>query len=142
MLGVYSRLSIKPGENVLDAGAGIGDFSILTALANPYSTVVALEPDPSYFRILLQNVKRNNVGNRIPMCVALSDATGTDTIGFGDTRKTSPRSVRTSTVTEILRAQSLDSFEVVKMDIEGMEERVFRDTSRLSQDSRASDRNA
>jgi FkbM family methyltransferase len=53
--GVY-RSCIKPGMTVLDIGANIGFFTALFSdLAGAGGKVIAFEPDPENFRLLLKN---------------------------------------------------------------------------------------
>jgi len=50
---------IKPSMTFLDVGAGVGSYSIPAAKRG--LRVIAIEPDPISFRLLLQNAKLNDV---------------------------------------------------------------------------------
>lgn len=61
------ELKIEPEDKVIvDIGAGFGDFAILAAKKYPWTKIFAIEPDPFYFRLLRENIKRNRIGNIFP----------------------------------------------------------------------------
>lgn len=59
----YSFLNVE-NEVVLDIGANIGDTSIYFVLNNA-KKVIALEPYPNSYNIALQNIRRNNMEDKI-----------------------------------------------------------------------------
>lgn len=61
---------------VVDVGANIGYYSILSADLNPKSTVLAFEPMPSAFRVLCANLERNGVSAVQPHQIALAASPG------------------------------------------------------------------
>jgi FkbM family methyltransferase len=73
------RETIHEGMVCLDIGANIGYFTLLLgALVGPRGTVIAYEPDPSNYQLLLRNVLHNNYDKRV-VCeqLALSNYSGT-----------------------------------------------------------------
>lgn len=56
---------ISPGEKVLDMFAGVGPFSILIAKTQPSAKIVAIEINPDAYKYLLENLKLNNVADRV-----------------------------------------------------------------------------
>jgi len=60
----YKQLLPCEGETVIDVGANIGDSSIYFAL-NDAKRVIALEPYPLTFNLAVQNIKVNNLNNKI-----------------------------------------------------------------------------
>src|SRR2546428_45892 len=55
--GQYNSLEIRKSDRVLDAGASVGDFSLLASEAvGAQGRVVSLEPDPHYYSILNENL--------------------------------------------------------------------------------------
>ena len=48
---------------VVDVGAGVGEFSVLTATMFPLARVAAIEPDAERFELLQLNVRRNRLAN-------------------------------------------------------------------------------
>lgn len=61
----YERCGVplEDGWNVIDVGAGIGDFSVLAAHASPRGAVHAYEPFPGSFALLQRNIGLNGVAN-------------------------------------------------------------------------------
>lgn len=53
------RAHVRSGHAVVDIGAGAGDSSLLLAQLAAPGTVVAIEPDPSLFQLLQQNITLN-----------------------------------------------------------------------------------
>lgn len=64
----YQRASveIEDGWNVIDIGAGLGDFAICVARECPNSTIHAYEPLPESFELLEANLSLNQVQNVMP----------------------------------------------------------------------------
>lgn len=69
---IYDWFEVGVGEDVIDAGANIGRWSLLLA-DKTFGTVLALEPLHDTFISLCQNVKMNHAKNVIPVNVGLSD---------------------------------------------------------------------
>jgi FkbM family methyltransferase len=126
----YPLSLISVGDIVLDLGAGYGDFSLLAALrVGPTGRVIAVEPDPLGFMFLVRNIRRNSISNIVPMRAAIwgdephpslfsPEGTGSRLSEYG--------SVNVDIVTmEDLRAK-VARIDVIKMDIEGAENSVFR----------------
>jgi len=69
----YERggVTLLDGWTFVDVGAGIGDFSISIAERFPGSRVVALEPYPPSYQMLLENLRLNAVPNVEPHPIAL-----------------------------------------------------------------------
>ena len=60
----YHKEEIKPGMNIVDIGAHIGTYTVLAAEKTGSSgKVIAIEPEPKNYDLLLQNISINNFGN-------------------------------------------------------------------------------
>jgi tRNA wybutosine-synthesizing protein 2 len=55
--------AVEPGERVLDMFAGVGYFALPMARAG--ASVLAVERNPSAFRYLVENARRNDVADRV-----------------------------------------------------------------------------
>jgi len=132
LLGEYDRLRIRPGDIVLDAGANVGDFTVLAAKkAGKSGVVVAVEPNALSRGFLLYNVKCNGLTNVKVVDSFISGSEGF--VGIEDFGTYSERSDRTGnrqerqqTIDDILESLSLPRLDILKMDIEGEEVNALR----------------
>jgi len=69
---------VKEGDTVVDIGANIGYFTLLSAkLVGKKGRVFAFEPEPKNYNYLLKNIELNNIGNTVLATQkAVSDKTG------------------------------------------------------------------
>lgn len=75
-----TSLPIQDGWKVIDIGAGMGDFSILTAREHPGCTVYAFEPFQESFDMLTANIALNAAANIRTFPIAISAKTGKMTL--------------------------------------------------------------
>ncbi len=74
---VYQKKEIKKGMNVIDVGAHIGAYTMLAAeKVGEEGKVIAIEPEPKNYQLLIKNIKLNNFKNVIPVKIALADHEG------------------------------------------------------------------
>ncbi|OAN48256.1 FkbM family methyltransferase [Chloroflexus islandicus] len=71
----YGR-PIQDGWTVIDIGAGIGEFSIVTAKEHPNCHVYAIEPFPESFALLQENLRLNAIGNVTALQTAIGVQSG------------------------------------------------------------------
>lgn len=140
---ILARL-IAPGDTVIDAGANVGYMTVLAAAAaGRRGHVIAFEPHPDLFQVLLQNVEfAGRFGCRVePHQVALGDANGTSALNIPDdfdgndgmaTLAPMPSRIG-SVVVNVRRLDDLvdGSVAVMKVDVEGFEARLLRGAERL-----------
>ncbi len=139
----YLFLTEKQPDFIVDAGANTGLASIYFANKYPNSKIVAIEPEQSNFELLTTNVKP--YPNIIPLQAALWCQSGELNLvdpGFGewgfitDVQDSPERllgrtchTVKAVTIVDILTKFNIDKIDILKIDIEGAEREVFRDTS-------------
>jgi FkbM family methyltransferase len=148
----YDFSVTHPPKVILDAGANIGLASIYFANKYPEAKIIAIEPEGSNFELLKKNVEPYS--NIIPVQAALWDKNesislvdpGLDKCGFmtrkegvkekdlGDilAKKTDIpefHQVPGMTVDKIMEDYNLSEVDILKIDIEGAEKEVFKDTS-------------
>jgi FkbM family methyltransferase len=130
--GVYESLNVN-GKVVIDVGAYIGDSSIYFALRGA-KRVIAIEPHPQAFREMVENVRLNNLEDKIiPINAGLADKLGKICIEEVDIKETCVIHHRLSinncvdvvpaiTLSEVISKYGVagDLF-VLKMDCEGCE---------------------
>lgn len=133
---------IRPDGIVIDVGANIGVHTVHFAEFAPLGKVICFEPARATFAYLLRNVK--NLANVIPLNVALSDATGLQTLfvatdnaysGLKDTKRKAilrQESIACFTGDEILLPLTQNQrIDLVKIDVEGLEMQVLRGMKQL-----------
>ena len=131
--------NVKPGFSCLDVGGHIGVFSVLMAeLVGPSGSVHTFEPFWSSLEMARQTVGRNHLADRVTMVQAAVDETDGGTIELFTGKGTSEASLyghetRTAIITvpritldAYVDGAGLDRIDVIKMDIEGAEERALR----------------
>ena len=126
----YPLSMISSGDTVLDLGAGYGDFSLLAALrVGPSGRVIAVEPDPLAFKFLNRNIRINDIANVVPVHAAVwghePHPSSFRPEGTGS-RLSDSGSVGVDVVTIENLAARTSRIDVIKMDIEGAEDSVFR----------------
>jgi FkbM family methyltransferase len=132
-----SRYSRQSERLILDVGANIGIHALLWAHALPHSRVVALEPAPMTYRVLLRNIERNGQTDRIgAIQVAASNRDAElDFFVTEDNAYNSLKDTRRKAVREIIKvpARRLDALAelegarvgMIKIDVEGLESTVI-----------------
>jgi FkbM family methyltransferase len=76
-LNLLKFFNPKKGWTVVDAGAFIGWYTLIASKrVGVEGKVVAIEPEPRNFSILLKNIRDNGLRNVIPLNLALSDKDG------------------------------------------------------------------
>ncbi len=135
-IALWSQI-IKPGWNVIDAGANIGAHAVWFAQAVKSGLVFAIEPQRQLYQILNGNLALNEIGNVIVVLGAVGDQVGTikvptidysqaDNFGGLGLHEQSDRpgeSVPLITIDSMLNQQQVH---FIKIDVEGMELEVLR----------------
>jgi FkbM family methyltransferase len=132
---------LRPGMVVVDVGANIGMYTMLSAQAVGSSgTVFAFEPVPEVYRRLTENLAISGIVNVAPHRIAISDTTGTARFYLGRTDSMGSL-CRTQTAVAIeVPTETLDNFlerngvtrvDAVKIDAEGAEMRIVHGMCRL-----------
>ena len=127
---------IKKGDIVVDAGAHIGDYTLLYAkLVGPTGKVFAFEPHKDNFNLLKKNIEVNNYQNIIVENKAISNVTGKSKFYLGNEFYTSGALFKPSRFDDVVDVDtiSLDDYfkdfkekiNFIKMDIVGGEGRAF-----------------
>ena len=127
----YSFTATRPDPVVIDGGANMGMFSIVTKRDHPGARVIAFEPDPHLLALLRENLDRNGVRDVTLVNAALGAAEGEMAFsadgraagalsdGAGSTR------VRVARLSAYLGAE----VDFLKLNIEGAELDVLREAA-------------
>jgi FkbM family methyltransferase len=131
---------LQPGSTFLDIGANIGYFTIYAAnRVGPSGTLIAVEPIPRTRERLRENLALNHLNSVIVDERALSDVEGAITLHVpAESAKRdylvtcvpvpgwSPVSIPCTTLDSAFEAWGVDRVDLMKIDVEGAEPRVFR----------------
>lgn len=136
---------INSDSTVLDIGANIGLHALYFSAVAKNGLVIACEPQPKTFKTLEKNVCQNNIGNIVPLNVAIADAAKIATFyvksddaysSLIDTnRKVLNEKIKVlcTTIDGLLGEIKVD---FVKIDVEGLELSVLHSMSSLIQRNR------
>ena len=117
-------------RTIVDIGAHVGCFTVWAARRAPHARLLAVEPNPETFQLLVQNIRSNGLEDRV---VAINAAVGVEAgtaqldfvahslgtriaVSAGDGVR-----VRVQTLGGLLAEASVSQIEMLKMDCEGME---------------------
>lgn len=119
VLNLYRADLLRKNDVVLDAGAGIGEFTVLASKKiGPGGRIIAIEPDPNDYELLQLNIKKNNCTNVIPINIGLGGNTGKRQMKF----RGRSYEFRVDTLENILEKVGIkERINFIKMDIEGFE---------------------
>lgn len=133
----YQVLARRPPRVIVDAGANIGLASVFFANKFPEATIIAVEPEPANFAMLVRNAAP--YPNISPVNAALWNADGlvnildnglgswgfvTESIG-ADSNQDPSSHVRAMTMVTLFASCRLTTIDLLKIDIEGAEKEVF-----------------
>jgi FkbM family methyltransferase len=132
---------LQPGMTVLDGGAHVGYFTCQAArLVGPRGLVLAFEPAPRNFQLLLANVWRNGFTNVacFPWALGAEPALAELTLSQTNTGDHRLHGGAKDGATELVRVAALDEVlairppvDVVKLDVQGNEEAAVRGMEQL-----------
>lgn len=133
---------VQPGMTFVDVGAHVGYFTCLAGrLVGPRGLVLAFEPSPRNYELLLANVWRNGLTNVVCFPWAVSDRSSFVGLHLSDTN-TGDNRIYGGGGSVTVRAVALDALaalrppvDVVKIDVQGAEEAVFRGAAHLLEQS-------
>ncbi len=132
---VYDRFyKMMQDDIVIDVGAHVGAFTLKAARRVRNGKVVAVEPHPSNYRLLLKNIAFNKLENVIPINSALSNYHGMAKLYLSkDSVQHSLRStkgkyieVEVKTLDWLLSELKLSKVNFIKIDVEGAELDVLK----------------
>jgi FkbM family methyltransferase len=138
MGGVETRLFrnlLRPGMRVVDVGANVGLYTLLTSrLVGEAGRVYAFEPEPTLFASMRDNCVANQAVNVTPVQCALGDSAGhvrfyRNAFNSGDNRlgglgwTGEAVEVEVARLDDVLTDRRVD---FIKMDVQGYEFAVFR----------------
>lgn len=132
----YHRYRPRPGDVVLEVGAGCGTETVFLAESvGRNGRVIAVEAHPWTFRLLCRTVAENGLENVTPVHVAVTDSCGRTSISDHEAASNILNSVlaggpghtvRSTTIDRLVDEHRLDRVDLLKMNIEGAEALAVR----------------
>ena len=140
LAGLLDRI-LRPGMTVIDAGANVGEITLLAAKrVAPGGTVIAFEPVREIADALRANLVANGFDHAVVRMIALSDAEGTlpiyrarepirdgsindglASLYVGERDRVEAGTIPVTTLDHQVAELGLTKVDVIKMDIEGAE---------------------
>lgn len=134
------RQLVERGDTVLDIGANLGLVTVaLSDLVGEEGRVFSFEPNPRIQALLNQTVEKNDANNVTVFPVALGEEKGelelwvpSENAGEGSlvrhnrTDDGTTHKVKVETLSEITEKAGIENVRLIKIDVEGFEENVFR----------------
>jgi len=129
----YHHQPITKRMKVVDIGANIGVYTVLAAeKVGERGRVIAIEPEPKNYKLLLENIKLNKFQNVTPVNTALSDHQGWEKLYLSSSDsgghslifpedRNSYTSVQVKTLDELLEELDIKKIDLIKIDTEGAE---------------------
>ena len=139
----YERygFTIQPRWNILDIGAGIGEYTLYAAAMRPDSQVFAFEPYPQSFVLAQENLRLNKVSNARAFEKAISgasgelvlDLTGGEPLQFQSSMTQAANvekglSVNALSLADAFAMLEMESCDLLKLDCEGAEYAILFNT--------------
>lgn len=133
--GIYFFESEKAAPRIIDGGANIGISILYFKYLYPKAHIVAIEPNPAALVYLKKNISENKLTHITVIPGALAAESGEGNLHFSRSLLNAsliPQpegetlTVRTHKLSEFLKGNQID---LVKLDIEGAEEEVIRETA-------------
>ena len=122
----------KPNSNFVDLGCNIGLYSLPLASSAPNGTVISIDANPLMQSRLSFNVVSSGIKNIQIICTAVSDKTGEGSLSIrkNDTAIVSLNedikgNIKIDKLENIIRSQGLKDIYVLKIDIEGHEDKAL-----------------
>jgi FkbM family methyltransferase len=140
---------LRTGDHVIEVGANIGTHTVgLAKAVGPGGGVVAIEPQPTIFRVLCANLALNGLANVTPVAFGCGAQKATMSIPAVDYHVCAAHNsggvsleppgegvlVTVMPIDEMFEASL--SIELLKVDVEGMEKEVLEGASRLIEQQR------
>ena len=130
---------LKPGDVVIDIGAGIGDdAAIFSRMVGPTGRVIAIEAHPVTYRCLTKTIAANGLTNVTPLHLAVSDCDGSISISeqanFLSNSIIDGQSgveVPMRRLDEVCAEMGITAPRLIKMNIEGAETAALKGSSGL-----------
>jgi len=127
----YRFESLKNPSIIMDIGAHIGGFVVSAALNFPQAKIYSFEPVEENYKMLIKNIRLNNLTNVFAFNKAIMDKSGDSYIYLNPKNKgahttladlgTGKQKITSITLQEFIENEKITKIDFLKMDIEGAE---------------------
>jgi len=133
-MGEYDlEIPFKPAT-IIDAGANIGLFAIVMANRFPAANIISIEPDPGNYDQLMLNTNpysgvtavKAGIWDKSVYLKIVDEGYSEWGLQVKEMDHDGPGHVKAITIPEIMKTHGFESLDIVKIDIEGAEEALFR----------------
>jgi len=130
------RTGIVGLKHILDLGANAGYSALYLAGLHPDAEIACVEPVPSNLVTLRETIRKNRLNVKV-IDAAVSETDGSsplfimdsaDSAGLSERQAVEVLEVQTKTVDSILRELGWSRIDLLKIDIEGAEQALFKDS--------------
>ena len=134
---------VRPGSVIIDAGAFIGTHTLaFSKFTGPEGKVYSFEAHPTFFKLLEKNIKDNSITNVSTFNSGLSNKTGkmkvedvdihsTNSFGSMKLKEDKPGNNMLDIGITTIDSLNIESCDLIKLDVEGMEASVLSGASKL-----------
>lgn len=133
---VYKLKSMsKNPRNIVDLGAQIGIFTLLVAKRYPNAKIITYEPEKENFRLLVNNIRINNLKNVKSLNLGVSGKRGKRKLYLSNSNSgahsiygkkgISYETFRSIKFDDIIKNNGLEYIDILKMDCEGAEYEIL-----------------
>lgn len=137
----YDSIRCFNPKIIIDAGANIGTSSIFFAEKYPNALIIAIEPEEMNYKLLVKNtssykniitinsalwgtIEKRTLQNRFTGHWGYTIANTTNSI------ETTNQEIKCITMESIIKTYTIDSIDILKMDIEGSEKNVLENSKK------------
>jgi len=122
-----------PPKIIVDCGANIGLSAIFFSLKFPNAKIFAIEPDKENYNLMLKNIENypniipinKGIWNKNTYLETFSETNSNWDIVVNETSQQTSSSISAITIQDLIKQYSLSSIDILKIDIEGAERKIF-----------------
>ncbi|MCP8315419.1 MAG: FkbM family methyltransferase, partial [archaeon] len=131
---IYNRFhEIRNGDIVIDVGAHVGTFTLRATRRVGNGLVIAVEPNPLNYKLLMENIRRNKLENTVALNLALSSYNGVARLYMCGVMSSIMHHVSNEYIEvpvkkldDVVNELKIEKVDMIKMDAEGAELEILK----------------